>query len=454
MTEVRPEDVSRKIRDLYERGVAAYERENLDYAIEVLNTCLEFEPRLLAARKYLRAAEIRKHRHNAKNRVFHLVQTLAGLPQFLLGNLKLSRQPREALKTAESLMRRDPFNLLFIRLLGRAAEAADLPEAALQTLEVAREYYPHDGQLLDWMGRLYMQTGQARKARECYERLVQLRPTDPAALKKLKDATALDTMQKGGWDQATSYRDVIRDEKEAVRLEKESKAVKTERDIQDLIAALREDLKRTPDDVNRHRRLAELLVQAERYEEALEVLGRCQQLAGGRDPEIDQMFTNVKLKIFDRDIRRLREADRSDSAVPAGPAASAAAAQIALLSGSVLQGQETVRYRYGATGESSGGDSQHGRAEKGYSVRNGNDCRGHGGSGKGRAVFQGDLCSGYLLQGRGREGRKNLRAVGPAFRYEIRLSSYGYVWRPAVRAPEYRCPMRSGTGPLPMSTPS
>ncbi|RKX33082.1 MAG: hypothetical protein DRP22_01145 [Verrucomicrobia bacterium] len=308
MTEVRPEDVSRKIRDLYERGVAAYERENLDYAIEVLNTCLEFEPRLLAARKYLRAAEIRKHRHNAKNRVFHLVQTLAGLPQFLLGNLKLSRQPREALKTAESLMRRDPFNLLFIRLLGRAAEAADLPEAALQTLEVAREYYPHDGQLLDWMGRLYMQTGQARKARECYERLVQLRPTDPAALKKLKDATALDTMQKGGWDQATSYRDVIRDEKEAVRLEKESKAVKTERDIQDLIAALREDLKRTPDDVNRHRRLAELLVQAERYEEALEVLGRCQQLAGGRDPEIDQMFTNVKLKIFDRDIRRLREA--------------------------------------------------------------------------------------------------------------------------------------------------
>ena len=308
MSEVRPEQVARKVRDLYERGVAAYERDNLDYAMEVLNTCLEYEPRLLAARKYLRAAEIKKHRRNAKSRLFHLAQTLAGLPQFLLGSLKLSRQPLEALKSAETLMRRDPFNPMFIRLLGRAAEAADLPEAALQTLEVAREYYPHDGQLLDWMGRLYMQTDQARKARECYERLVQLRPTDPAALKKLKDATALDTMQRGGWDQATSYRDVIRDEKEAVRREKEGKSVKTHRDIQELINALREDLKRFPEDVNRHRRLAELLIQGQRYEEALEAIGRCQQLAGGGDPEMDQMFTDVKLKIFDREIRRLREA--------------------------------------------------------------------------------------------------------------------------------------------------
>jgi len=307
MSEVKPEEVSRKVRDLYERGVGAYERNNLDYAVEILTTCLEFEPRLLAARRYLRAAEIKRLQDKAGNRVFHLVQTVLGLPLYLVGLLKLKKKPLEALQVAEKLMRRDPFNRTFIRLLGAAAEAADLPEVAVQTLEVAREYHPRDLQLLDWLGDLYMKTNQARRARDCYEKIVQMRPSDPTALKKLKDATALDTMQKGGWEAATSYREVIRDEKEAIRREKESKAVKTEQDLADLIAATREELKRYPGDVARHRRLADLLQRADRLEEALQVLEKCRELSGGRDPEIDQAITDIRVRLFDREIKQLRE---------------------------------------------------------------------------------------------------------------------------------------------------
>lgn len=308
MSEIKPEQVSRKVRELYERGVAAYERGNLDYAVEVLSSCLDLEPRLLAARKYLRAAEIKKLRAKADNQLFHLLQTIAGAPVLLKGLLQLNKNPLATLKTAEKLMQKDPFNMNFIRLLARAAEAADLPEVAIQTLEVAREYHPRDVSLLDWLGDLYMKTNQARQARDCYEKIVQLRPTDPVALKKLKDATALDTMQKGGWEAATSYREVVRDEKEAVRREKESKAVKTEKDLTDLIEAARQDLVRYPEDLNRHRKLAELLIKADRLDEALEVLNRCSRLSGGRDPEIDRTITEVRLKQFDRRIEELRRA--------------------------------------------------------------------------------------------------------------------------------------------------
>ncbi len=314
MAELKIEEASRKVRELFDKGFAAMERGNLDYAIEMLLACLDLEPRLLQARKYLRASEIQKRRKAGRNPLVPLVAFLRGLPLYVSALLTVGKDASRALKTAERLMRLDPLNMMYIRLLARAAEAAGMPEVAVQTLEVAREIQPQRADVLAWLGNLYLEMGEGRKAQECFERLVDLRPNDPQAIKQLKDATALSTMQKGGWDAASSYRDVIKDVRQAHRLEQESKAVKTSRDIKDLIEEMRARIQREPDNVNHRIALAELMARAERYDEALEVLSEAQQGSGGADPQVDQMIADIRIKQMDMEIARLREAGDEDGA--------------------------------------------------------------------------------------------------------------------------------------------
>ena len=62
MAEVSIESVSKQAKDLFNRGLQALERANYDYAIDMLSSCLELEPGVLQARKYLRVAEIQKRK--------------------------------------------------------------------------------------------------------------------------------------------------------------------------------------------------------------------------------------------------------------------------------------------------------------------------------------------------------------------------------------------------------
>ena len=52
--------IARPQRDLYEKGVSAITRNNLDYAITILGGVLKIEPGFFEARQALRAAQVKK----------------------------------------------------------------------------------------------------------------------------------------------------------------------------------------------------------------------------------------------------------------------------------------------------------------------------------------------------------------------------------------------------------
>ena len=60
MAEVTLDEVTRNVRDLFNKGFGTFERGNLDYAIDMLFACVEIEPGFLQARKFLRAAEVQR----------------------------------------------------------------------------------------------------------------------------------------------------------------------------------------------------------------------------------------------------------------------------------------------------------------------------------------------------------------------------------------------------------
>lgn len=308
MAEVPLEQAPRKAREHFDKGFASFERGNLDYAMDMFLLALELCPGLLKARRFLRAAAVKKSKMQKSNALTRAFGTLGGSGTLLKVQSLLKKKPDQALREAEDLLRKDPLNPTFLNAASQAAVAASMPEVAILNLELAREYAPNDAKTLEWLAELYQQVNRMQDARMAYEELVRQQPGKADALKKLKDATALDTMQKGGWSDATSFRDIMKDTKQATLMEQQSKAVKTSRDVEALIAETQAKIEREPQNVNYKRALAELLAKAERHDEALALLQEAQQTTGGADPQIDRLISVLRAEQFDHIITKLRAA--------------------------------------------------------------------------------------------------------------------------------------------------
>ncbi len=311
MAELIENNIPKRARELFEKGMIATERNNLPYAMDMFTAALVIEPRFLKARKFLRTAGVRQFKDTKGNSLTHAISTIIGLPRLIQGHLALkSGKPLLALQLAEELLRNDAMNLFFIRLLCQAAEAADMPEVAIQTLNVAREFHNTRTDLIIQLGNLYTATNQMEAARECFEAVVDLHPHDAQAMKAYKDAMARDSMIKGGWTEAAkkggSYRSVIKDIKEASTLEQESKAVRDELSLESLILSAIDKIKREPENINHRRNLANLYVEANRFDDAIRAIQESRRVAGIDDAQLDQALTEVRITQFDSEIAELR----------------------------------------------------------------------------------------------------------------------------------------------------
>lgn len=314
MAIVTKDKASRKARDMFEKGFSAMDRGNLDYAIDMFLHVLEIEPGFFEARKFLRAAELRRFKESGGGQLTHIMSSLTGFPTVLMTRAKIAKKPLDALHGAEQLLRKDPLNPSFVFLLCDAAEALNMPEVAVQSLEILRDNDPTNNSLLHRMAEAYRKNNQMGEAREIYSRLLQMKPNDQKLIKEYKDASALATMQSGKWDQEGSFRDKMRDSKEAITLEKKGKAVKTASDIDSLIEDALASIEAEPANVNYKRALADLYTKANRFEEAYDVLNEANQAAGGGDPQIDRTMSNIKVMQFEASIKELRDAGNEEGA--------------------------------------------------------------------------------------------------------------------------------------------
>jgi len=311
MAEVTVDKVPQKVRDAFNKGFTAFERGNIDYAIDLLFSCVVAEPSFLQARKYLHAAEIQRLKKKGINGLTHHLAMLSGIPLYIGVLLGMSKSPAKALLNAEKLMKIDPLQLQFIQAYAQAAEAAGLPEAAVQKLETAREHYAQNVSVLVALGDAYQKMGKTKDARDCFEKLCELKPNDPAYIRLLKNAMALDSMQTDGWvevaEKGGSFREIVKDAKEAVLLEQKDKAFKSDKDMDALIADLEEKIKKEPRNVNYYRALSRYYCQKYMFPEAISVMEKAKAVSTG-DPEIDNQLSSIRVQEFDFGINRLKEA--------------------------------------------------------------------------------------------------------------------------------------------------
>ncbi|MDF7823505.1 hypothetical protein P4B35_05730 [Pontiellaceae bacterium B12227] len=276
MAEVELQDAPQGVRTYYDKGVAALERSNFEYAMDMFAAALKIEPRLLSVRKLLRLAAIK----NTGLKPPGKLTAAKSLGAFMKASAMLKKDPQQAIERAEDLLRIDPLNFKFAKLQCDAAEAAGHPEIAILTLEMLKENTPPNLAILNPLARLYRTAERFDDEYACHEAMVKLKPNDTNALKELKDSAARLTMGKAGWQKAESFRDVIRTETEAASASNE---------LEQLTALLQAE----PDNVNHILALADYQTKRRLFGDAVLTLKNGLNVSGG-DPRLEQKLWNAQ----------------------------------------------------------------------------------------------------------------------------------------------------------------
>jgi tetratricopeptide (TPR) repeat protein len=311
MAEVKLNDVSRQLQNLFDKGLNALTSGNLPYALDLLNAVIEQEPAFLEARRALRLGCIKQASARKVGALGRKLAETAKMPAFMGAQRSLkSGNLLEALTQSEKLLQDDPFNLKYALLFAEAAAASGIPEAGAMTLTFVSDNSPGDPKVLTAVGGYYASIGDSSNARQCYEQVCVLRPDDPDALKRLKDIMAVDSMASDGWDEMRrtkgSFRDVLKDSDEAASLEREKKSVKSDRDADSLIDEARRRIESEPKNINYYRALAKVYAQQLRYPEAIETLKAAVAINPG-DPELDRAVGDTHVEGLDWRIKTLEK---------------------------------------------------------------------------------------------------------------------------------------------------
>jgi tetratricopeptide (TPR) repeat protein len=277
MAEIRLEEAPQGVRTFYDKGIAAMERGNLDYAMDMFEAVLGIEPRLLQVRKLLRAAAVKKAKANPAGRLA-VAKAMGGL---MKASALLKKNPIQSLEHAEKLLRIDPLNQKFARVQCGAAKAAGLPEVAIQTLEILNDNAPPSLAVLEPLAELYRETEQFDLEFKCRGKIAKLKPNDSEAVRALKDAAARLTMGKAGWQKAESFRDVMRTEA-------------APGDAGNGIVQALAMVEAEPGNPNLRRSLADLQLQQGLYDDAIQTLETCLLIAHGSDPQTERKLQTAK----------------------------------------------------------------------------------------------------------------------------------------------------------------
>ncbi len=277
MAEVKLEDAPSSIRTYYDKGISAMERDNLEYAMDMFEAALGIEPRLLQIRKLLRAAAVKKVKSTPPGKL----AVAKAMPGLLKATSILKKSPLKALEISEQLLRVDPFNLKFTKALCDAAEAAGLPEIAIQMLEVLKDNKPENLQVLEPLARLYSEMESYESEYECRSTIAKLKPNDTNASKELKDAAARLTMGKAGWQKAESFRDIIREDTLSP-------------DTADKIEQLQKQVDDDPQNPDKRLALANHQLSKKLYAEAIQNLEDYRDLSGTTDPQLERKLITAR----------------------------------------------------------------------------------------------------------------------------------------------------------------
>lgn len=296
-------DLPENLRQAWLKAMSAFELRNYGYTLQLLQPVMKEAPAFLAARQLARKAAVAK---NAGKKSF-----LSGLSGASFSLMKaqglLKKDPLATMEAVEKILENEPHNVQANQLLRDAAKAANLPQVAIFAMETIVEANPKDTKTLHELAKFHMELDDPEKALETFNRILAINPHDLIAVKGSKDAAAAASMKSGGWETAESYRDLIKDKETAVKLEQQSRVVRDEDMVENLLQEQHKLIEQNPQNVDVARRIGELYEQKEDLENARQWYEYASSLLKGSDPNINRKISQITLKQIDLCIKAREE---------------------------------------------------------------------------------------------------------------------------------------------------
>lgn len=300
-------ELSRELRGLYNRGHDALLRDNFDYAIDLFTQVLHRDPTFHEIRRELRTAQSGKA-GSGGGFFKKFLGTASSSPMVAKAQMALRRDAAEALHTVEQVLNSDPNNLHAHRIAVEAATMLEMPKTAMMSLEVLYKNSPKDKGIGVQFANVLADQGEPMLGERILADLCRTYPTDNDLAQALKNISARKTMHEGGYDALAdgsgSYRDILKNEAEAVTLEQENRQVKAEDTTEKLIGQYEARLKTDPANLKLLRDLAELYTQFKDFDKAL-VYYEKMKAVGANDPALDRNISDTRLKKLELQISQL-----------------------------------------------------------------------------------------------------------------------------------------------------
>ena len=294
-------ELSETQRSHWLKAVAAIELRNFGYAISLIQGILRQEPEFLTGRQLLRRTEVTKHKA-AKKTFFNISTAPIAV---MKAQREVKKDPKRAMEMIEKILEDEPYNRQANLVLKEAAVSAGWPEIGVFALRTLLEERPTDVKVLHELGRLYHEMELSNEEVEVYNKIIEADPLDAEALRRGKDASARASMTTGGWTQAESYRDLIKDKGLAVSLEQQGRMKSTGESLDQQIAETYERHQAEPENVDLARKLGALNEEKNDVESAIAWYQYAADLTSGTDAGLTRRVSDLKMRRSDQAITEL-----------------------------------------------------------------------------------------------------------------------------------------------------
>ncbi|MCK5834639.1 MAG: tetratricopeptide repeat protein [Lentisphaeria bacterium] len=303
MAEKTLKDVSKRCRDLYTRGTKAFTSKNYGYAVEMFRETLKIEPTLTEVRQKLRDAQLKATNNGKLGAVAKLMSGFAISKALGQGKKAIKAQAtNEALDAAEQAISSDPSNLKGANFLVKVARAIKDEHIELSGLQLTKRFSANKISSLKELAEAYKKCNQLDQYLETWHFICDSNKANTELQSELKAAIAFVAMNKGNWEKAESFRDIIADKDKQEELEiQEQTAIRDVDTLNKVIASTEQAMEEEETTAGR-KRLAELYSQAENWTQARDNFKRLTELTGVVEPTIAAAIAETAGYVFDEEI--------------------------------------------------------------------------------------------------------------------------------------------------------
>jgi tetratricopeptide (TPR) repeat protein len=310
MPEITEKELPANLKPLWLKALTAVQTNNLEYAVStLLPPILKESPGFLEGRKLLRKCELQLSGGAKKKGGLFGIQT-GGMGLMKLQNAA-KKDPEGTLPLIEKELEKDPLNDQANDLLFDVCLKLELFHTAAFALETIRSGNPEKAKLLHKLAKFYLDRDQPTLAAEVYNDIVKHHPTDGAAIKGSKDASARASMQKQKWDENADMRTLMRDAAQFEELEKASRTGLTREQLEQRRDQVIEKYNADPNHLATVKDLAGIYEQLEDWHNAQTFYEWAHSLSAG-DVALAAKASVMKDRAIDADLKALEASVAAD----------------------------------------------------------------------------------------------------------------------------------------------